>query len=181
MRRISFVLLACMPVLAGCGPGGSAGATPGPSPGPSASPTAAAPIDYNARGGSNRAAASAALAVARLLYADHAYWEVYVKTTPQVLPIRVDPTDPGSVVRASSGVTSVDMVTATEASNAILNFRNAGHDHEREVLLSAMELLQRDFPNTQRLTVAVFYGESHQHASGTYASGNFDYKFLDKL
>jgi hypothetical protein len=152
-----------------------------PSPSPSAAPTpaaSAAPPDYNSRLGTNRAGAEAAALLGKQL-ATGGYWEVAVRT----VPAQLGSWPPGSAeqLRLRTTVTAATVVMATESSGAIRSFRAGGHEHEQAVILSLLRPLAAYFPSATDLEVLVFYGESDQHAVGSYQHGSLTYRVLDGL
>lgn len=158
--------------------------TPGTSA--SASPVTQAPIvavsprEFATRAGNNRAGAAAAQVVAKSLYADHqSYWEVFIRTTPSALP-PVDPTNPDTALQSGSAVTDIKMVMATESGVALKHFMAGGHPHEQATMLGVAELLRSRFPRAV-ISIDIYYGESHQHATATYTGSTFVYKVVDTL
>ena len=136
---------------------------------------------YNTRYGNNRAAATVAVLVGRLLYKDgNSYWETTVHTTPADIGA-VSPADIGSYSIAASKVTGVDVILATESATAVRNLQAGGHDHERQVITSLAAYLQEVFPRAKTITVEVLFGESHLHSKATYAAGALDYTVVDGL
>jgi hypothetical protein len=146
----------------------TAGATP---------PATALALDYNARFGNNRPAATAALLIGRILYSDAGYWEVFVETQPASLPTG-GATDAISVLRAGRPASSVLVVMASEAGDAIKRFAGRNVATERAEVLKLARLAAVRFPSAS-ITVRVYYGEQHQHASATYAGGKLTYTVLD--
>jgi hypothetical protein len=141
-------------------------------PSPAVSPVAEVPLpDYNSRLGSNRLAAEAGVALGRLLYQGGQYWEVYVRTTPPVLPGKYDPGHPQASAPAAALVTQVDVVMATESGAAIRVFGAGGDAHERAVLSELDAALRKAFPNLATDNMRVFYGESFQHGAAVFDHG----------
>ncbi|HEV3232155.1 MAG TPA: hypothetical protein VG245_07860 [Candidatus Dormibacteraeota bacterium] len=166
--------------LAACS--GPAVPTAGATPSPSAAVAAPPPADYNARAGSNRAAAEASMALARYLYRDGtSYWEVFVKTTPLSPPKPADPADPTQIAAQAAQVTAVEMIMATESGTAIQAFRAGGHDHEKLVVTGEAGVLEAAFPRATTIRIQVYYGERDQHAVATFTGGVLDYKVMDSL
>ena len=172
-------------VLAGCAQNTS-GSSPGsPSPAPSVSsplsPTPAAPTpalpDYNARFGSNRYAAEAAVALGRQLYSQGGqYWELNVRTDPPSLGGVYDPVAPGPPARAVAGAKSVAVFMATESAVAISLFRAGGVAHEKAEVSQAAALVAGLFPGAASVTIQVYFGEANLYATAVYRGGSLDYR-----
>jgi hypothetical protein len=138
------------------------------------------PREFASRSGNNRAAAAAGATLAKTLYTDHqSYWEVYVRTTPITLA-PVDPTNPDSAVKSAAPVTDVKVVIATESGATLNHFRAGGHAHEQAVMAAAADQLHARFPHAT-ISFDIYFGESHLHATATYAAGVFKYKVVDTL
>ena len=180
--------------LGGCTLGkaiGSSGAprgTPSPSPssigfgqlgngavGPAQSPL---PVltenDYNARIGNSRAAAEAAIVVARDLYTKTGYWEVFVRVDPVTVPWKYDAAVPATLDQPQAGIQKVQLVMATEAGGSIKALQTAGESQEKEIIRHELALLEVRFPGASQYTVQVFFGESFQQATGTLSRGQFN-------
>lgn len=172
-RAAALAIAAIATITGGCAPAGPPASAPRPSPTPGASPP---PIpDFNARVGSNRVAAEASLKVARSLYADTEYWEVFVRTTPPQLDGKYDPADPATAAPLALQVTELDIVMATESAGTIRHFGAGGVNHERAEIRAAVNILKSAFPKATRISFRIFYGEAFQHATATYQAGVLNY------
>ncbi len=154
-------------------PSTSAGATQSPPPVPSASQLP----DFNARLGSNRFAAEAAVAVGRRLFSQGGqYWEINVRTEPLTLGTTYEPAAPGPAARPVSGARSVTVFMATESSGAIGLFRAGGTAHEKAEITMVAALLSGLFPGAATISIQVYFGESNHYATGVYSGGSLDYR-----
>ena len=182
MKSVAIALLAAA-LLAGCS-GSSASTNPPADVGKTASPNAGAtassspaPLpNFNGNFGNNRFAAVAALRLARILFAQQQYWEVYVRTTPATLDGTYDPLNAGSFDAAARQATAIDLVLATEATTAIQLYGGGGVVHEKTELTSVGSMLAAMFPNARTVNMKVFYGEASLHATAVYSGGALDYR-----
>ncbi|HXA42464.1 MAG TPA: hypothetical protein VNV65_06055 [Candidatus Solibacter sp.] len=172
-------------LFAACGQDSSVGNRPSPVPStsavatPSAQPAPAASQlpDFNARLGSNRFAAEAAVAVGRQLFSQGGqYWEVNVRTDPLTLGATYQPAAPGPATRPVNGARSVTVFMATESSGAIGLFRAGGTAHEKAEITMVATLLSGLFPGAATISIQIYFGESNRYATGVYSGGSLDYR-----
>jgi hypothetical protein len=138
------------------------------------------PIGFNHRYGNNPVAAADAFAMERNLYAQKAYWEIGLRADPAEAGF-VDESDPVAAGKARAKFTDMLMVMASESLptlRALLQSGDAGQQKYCEGLVE--QLRTQGYTGLQKVTVAVFFGESDRHADLTWdPKSGYAFKILD--
>ena len=167
-------------LLAGCS--GEATVTHA-TPTPSATPivlTTLPPIGFNHRYGNNPVAAADAFAMERNLYAQKSYWEVGLRADPAEAGY-VDESDAAAAARARAKFTNAFMVIASESLPTLRALLQAGDAGQQKYCEGFVEKLRtQGYTGLEKVTLAVFFGESDRHADLTWdRSAGYTFRILD--
>lgn len=181
-RRAAALLcagLAAAVALSACSEASVTHATPAPSITPIVIATLP-PIGFNHRYGNNPVTAADAFAMERQLFARQQYWEVGLRADPATAGY-VDESDVSAAAAARAKFTNLFLVIASESLptlRALLTGGNAGQQQYCEQLVEQFRSM--GYSGLQTATVAVFFGESDQHARLTWSkAGGYAFTVLD--
>jgi hypothetical protein len=138
--------------------------TPTPEPLPSLPP-----IGFNHRYGNNPVASADGLAYERMLYASQVFWEVGLRTDPQLAGF-VDRSDPNAVTTARSNARTLLVSLATERLATIRGMLALPSDEaQKTYCVSVVDHLRGlGYTNLTKVTVLMFFTEQDEHAQLTW-------------
>jgi hypothetical protein len=138
------------------------------------------PIGFNHRYGNNPVAAADAFAMERRLFAQKQYWEVGLRADPAAAGY-VDEANSVATAGARAKFSDMFMILASESLptlRALLQAGDAGQQQYCEQLVE--QLRTQGYSGLQKVTVAVFFGESDRHAELNWSTGSgYSFKILD--
>lgn len=181
-RRRLALLVAAVAVavsLGGCGDF-VIDAAPAATPAPAALPSLP-PIGFNHRYGNNPVAAADGFDLERLLFSQQAFWEVGLRTDPQLAGF-VDRSDSNAVARARDGATTLVLSLATERIQTIRAMLAFPTDAEQEQYCVAIlgHLRALGYDRLTKVTLLVFFTEQDEHAVLSWTSrGGYSFKVND--
>ena len=166
-------------VLAGCGDFVIV-AAPAATP-PQAALPSLPPIGFNHRYGNNPVAAADGFDLERTLYSQQAFWEVGLRTDPQLAGF-VDRSDPHAVAQARASATTLVISLATERIQTIRGMlafpTDAGQQQYCQAILDHLRAL--GYSKLTKITLLVFFTEQDEHAVLSWTSaGGYSFKVND--
>jgi hypothetical protein len=151
---------------------------------PSAAPSAAAtlpPIGFNHRYGSDPVSAADAFALERSLFSVTEFWEVAVRTEPQLAGF-VDRSNPAAVAAARAKVTGLTVSLGTERLNTIQGLLAFPADSGQEQYCIAVvdHFRALGYTGLTKVTLLVFFTEADRHAMLTWSkSAGYTFNVYD--
>jgi hypothetical protein len=152
-----------------------------PTPVPTAAPPTLPPIGYNHRYGNDPISAADAFAFERSLFSVNEFWEVAVRTDPQLAGF-VDRSKPAAVTAARAKVTALTVSLATERLNTIQGLLAYPQDSGQEqYCIDVVDHFRAlGYSGLTTATVLVFFTEADRHAALTWTrSGGYVYTVYD--
>lgn len=152
---------------------------------PTATPNAAVqtlpPIGFNHRYGNDPISAADGFALERSLFSLSEFWEVAVRTEPQLAGF-VDRSDPRAVASARAKATNLTISVATERLNTIqglLAFRqDAGQEQYCIAIVDHFRAL--GYTGLTAVTMFVYFTEADRHATLSWTrAGGYTFKVFD--
>jgi hypothetical protein len=152
---------------------------------PTATPNVAVqslpPIGFNHRYGNNPLAAADGFALERSLFSAGEFWEVGVRTDPQLAGF-VDRSDAHAVAAARAKVTTLTIAVASERLGTIQGMLAFPKDSDQEQY--CIEVVDHfrtlGYTGLTKVTMLVFFTEADQHASLNWTSAaGYTFKVYD--
>ncbi len=139
------------------------------------------PIGFNHRYGNSPLAAADGFQVERSLFSIKEFWEVGVRTEPQLAGF-VDRSSPTAVAAARAKVTALTVALATERLNTIQGMLAYAKDADQEQYCIAVVNRFRALGYTKltKVLMFVYFTETDEHASLDWTpAGGYTFKVYD--
>lgn len=152
-----------------------------PPPPPTAAAPTLPPIGYNHRYGNDPISAADAFDLERSLFSVNEFWEVAVRTEPQLAGF-VDRSDPKAVAAARAKVTTLTMSLATERLNTIQGLlANPQHSGQEQYCIDVVDHFRAlGYTGLTTVTMFVFFTEADRHATlGWTRAGGYTFTVFD--